>query len=110
MEIAGRVGQFLHLLGGDVDNALLAVAHIHAPQAGKGVEQFVAGRVAQERAAGGLEDGDAAGFVRAVANNRVNQMLAVGFNERMDRHDGFSSREGAVDRSILLTQGDCLLT
>jgi hypothetical protein len=37
-------------------------------------------------------------------------MLAVGFDERMDRHDGFSSRERAVDRSILLTRDDHLLT
>jgi hypothetical protein len=40
----------------------------------------------------------------------MNQMLAVGFNERLNRHDGFSSREGAVDRSILLISDDRLLT
>jgi hypothetical protein len=110
MEIAGRVGQFLHLLGGGVDNALLAVTHIHAPQAGERVEQFVAGRVAQKRTAGRLEDGDAACLVRAVVDDRVNQMLAVGFDERLNRHVGFSSRKGAVDRSILLISDDRLLT
>lgn len=106
MEIARRVGQLFHLRGGGFDNALLAVAHVHAPQAGEGVEQFIAGRVAQKRAAGGFENRDAASFVRTIVDDRVNQMLAVGFNERLNRHGGFSSRERAVDGSILLIRGD----
>ena len=87
MEIAGGVGQACVICSVAALTMLsLPVADVHAPEAGERVEQFVAVDVAQEYAVCGVEDGDAARFVRAIADYRVDQVLAVGFDERLIRH------------------------
>ncbi|MGF6638573.1 hypothetical protein OKW39_005789 [Paraburkholderia sp. MM6662-R1] len=82
MEVGGRVGQLHHLARRRFDDALLAVTHVHAPQARKCVEQFIAVDIAQIRALAGFEYGGAARFVRAIVDDRVNQVLAVGVDQR----------------------------
>ena len=52
----------------------------------------------------GIEDGDAARFVRAIADYRVDQVLAVGFDERLDSAWSVLVSGWAVDRSILLSE------
>jgi hypothetical protein len=86
MKVAGGVGQAAHLFRGHAHDAFVTVARIDAPEPGEGVEQFVAFDVAQPRAASRFENGDAALFMRAQADDRMDQMLAVGFDECGSRH------------------------
>ncbi|MCY1223877.1 hypothetical protein D9M72_360170 [compost metagenome] len=78
MKVAGGVGQAAHLLGSGLHHALLAVADVDAPQAGEGVEHFVAGGVGQPRAAARRQHGGAALLVRAPGRHRVDQVCAIG--------------------------------
>ncbi|MDR8969244.1 hypothetical protein FEP58_05633 [Burkholderia multivorans] len=81
MEVAGRVRQLRHLLGGRLDDAVAAVADVHAPQARERVEQRTAVGIAQEHAVGGFEHGHAARFVRAIVDDGMDQMVTIGFDQ-----------------------------
>ena len=50
MEITGRIRKFRHLLSSGTHDAVMAVADIYAPEAGKRIEKFVALGIAQVRA------------------------------------------------------------
>jgi hypothetical protein len=68
---------------------LLAVAGVHAPQAGESVQQLIAVRVAQPGALAFGENGRAALFVGAEIRDRMNQVLSVKVNQGVVLHDGF---------------------
>jgi hypothetical protein len=59
----------------------VAIAGIYAPQAREGIQQFVAVDITQPGAPPRFENGDAALFVRAQTGYRMDQMLAVGFDQ-----------------------------
>ena len=68
----------------------MAIADVDAPEAGEGVEQFIAGGVTHEHAARTLQNGDALGFVRAIGADRMDQVLTVEHDERIGEHRGVS--------------------
>ena len=76
-EVAGGVGQGAQLRGRGLHDAFLAVADVHAPQAGEGIEQLVAAHVGEPRAAGGREHQRAALFVLAPGGDGVDKVRAV---------------------------------
>ena len=90
MEVARRIGQARHLPGGRVDDALMPIAGVDAPEPGECVEQFLAVCVAQENALRGFEYGHASRFMRAIADDGMDQMFAIGFDERGIRHGSVS--------------------
>ncbi|EDT37845.1 conserved hypothetical protein [Burkholderia ambifaria MEX-5] len=101
MEIAGRVGQLLHLLGGGLHDAVAAVADVHAPQARERIEQRMAVAVAQEHAVSGFEHGDAARLVRAIVDDGVDQVLTIGFDQRGLVHGRAGLSSGVSGESML---------
>ena len=76
-EVAGGVGQLAQLRGGGLHHALLAVADVHAPQAGEGVQQFVALSVGEPGTARAGQQQRAACFVLAPGGNGVDEVRAV---------------------------------
>jgi len=77
VEIAGRVRELAHLLGCRAHDAVLAVADVDAPEAGKRVEQFVAVGIGQVGAMAGDEDRGAALLVAAVIHDGMDKVGAV---------------------------------
>ena len=63
-------------LGGG-DDALLAVASIHAPKASEAIDEIASLGVRHDRALGGGENADARGLVSAPADDRVDKMGSV---------------------------------
>jgi hypothetical protein len=86
-EIAGGVRQLAHLLGGRLDDALVTIAGIDAPQASEAVDQLMAGGIGDDGALGRCQDARAGGLVAAIGRNRMHQMGAVEFDERVAEHD-----------------------
>ena len=76
-EVAGGVGQLAQLRGGGLHHAFLAVADVHAPQAGEGVQQFVALSVGEPGTARAGQQQRAACFVLAPGGNGVDEVRAV---------------------------------
>ena len=85
-EIACRVGQLAQLLRGRLDDAVLSVAGVDAPQARKPVEQGVPRRVGHRRAHGRLQHTHAHRLMAAIGRDRVNQMRAIEFDQRIRKH------------------------
>jgi hypothetical protein len=65
VKVAGGVRQAPHLFGRSLHHALLAVAHVHAPEAREGVEQFMPVRIGEPCATCRGQHGGAALLVRA---------------------------------------------
>ena len=103
MEITRRVRQSHHLLGGDADYALLAVADIDAPKPRKRVEEFMAIDVAKIRAVAGLEDRHTAAFVLAEVYDWVHEILTVEVEQRGGfGHDVRTNRVAKSEDGILV--------
>ena len=64
-----------------IDDAVVAVAGVDAPQPGEAVEGGVPLGVGQEAAPGGLQHGHAAPLVRAQRGHRVDQVVSVGVDQ-----------------------------
>ncbi|MCY1554713.1 hypothetical protein D9M68_913010 [compost metagenome] len=96
VEVACGVGQLAHLFGGGLHHALLSITHVHAPQAGKGVEQLLAFAVGQPDALGAGEDVGAALFVHAPGRDGVDEVGAVQRVQRGDLGKGFGVGHGGI--------------
>ena len=86
VKIPGCIGQPLHLFGGRGNHIFVAVSRVHAPQAGKSVEQFIAFRVCQEHPFSGLHDSDATLLMGADRHDRMEVVGAVFFDKRIGEH------------------------
>ena len=106
-EVAGRIGQGAQLALGGGDDALLAVAGVDAPEAGEAVDEGAPLGVGHGRALGGGEHADAGGLVPAPAGDRVDEMGAVEFDQRVGKHGrvedylGRLGHQAPPDRAIL---------
>eukprot|EP01022_Parablepharisma_sp_SALTPOND_P028594 TRINITY_DN71212_c0_g1_i1.p1 TRINITY_DN71212_c0_g1~~TRINITY_DN71212_c0_g1_i1.p1 ORF type:complete len:811 (-),score=318.58 TRINITY_DN71212_c0_g1_i1:764-3196(-) len=99
MEVAGGIGQALHLLGGGADDALLAVAGVDAPQAGEGIQQFLVLVVGQVGTTAGLEDDGPQFFMLAEAGDGVDQVAAVEGSQGRGLHRGGLADDGVEQGS-----------
>ena len=88
MEVTGGVRQLAHLLGSGLHHALLPVADVHAPEAGKGIEQLVAVVVLQPGALRRSQHHRAALFMLAPRCDRMDEMGAVECGERVGVEEG----------------------
>ena len=86
-EVAGGVGQFAHLACGGFEDALVAVAGVDTPEPGEAVDQLVARRIGDGRPGRRFQHPDACGLMAAIGGNRMHQMGAVEFDERIAEHD-----------------------
>ena len=108
-EVAGGIGQGAKLALGGGDDALLAVAGVHAPEAGEAVDERAPLGVGHGRALGGGEQADARGLVPAPAGDRVDEMGAVELDQRVGKHGrsplGSAERLGGEGEGLELTCG-----
>ena len=86
IEIAGRIRQATHLIGGGLDHAFVAIACVHAPQARKTVDQLAAFGVGDGGPFGRLQDAHATRLVAAKRRYGVNKVLAVQLDKGIGQH------------------------
>jgi len=87
-EIARRIGQLAHLVRRGLDDAVLAVAGIHAPQARETVDELLAGAVGDGRALGRAQHAHSRLLMAAIGGDRMNPMLAIEFDQGIAQHGG----------------------
>ncbi len=71
-----------------LDDALMPVAGIHAPQAREAVDELLAGRVGDGRALGRAQHAHTGLFMAAIGGDRMNPMLAIEFDQGIAQHGG----------------------
>src|SRR4029077_100164 len=85
-EIAGCVGKLAHLPGSGLDDALVPIAGIDAPEPGEPVNELVSGRVRHRRSLRRFQHLDAGSLVATVGGDRMYQMSPIELDERIAKH------------------------
>lgn len=87
-EIGGCIRKLPHLLCRRLDDAVMTVASIDAPKAGKAIDQLFAVRIGDCCTASRCQDPHAQIFVAAIGSDRMDQMRAVEFDQGIAKHEG----------------------